>query len=197
MSESYLDSGVVFPPFKTHYTVLGVRAAAWPMMLACLLVCALLFVVLGTIQVDATEQMSAAEKSSAKHELVELRDAAKEISQAAAAAGTEDVSRLDVSSETRELASQASAKGITAKTTDTELAAMVPADKQVKKDAIDPIMRLFLFVVLPFLAVFMWHVEFPPGWSLSSELKRIRRHSKRQRIVVSRKREWLYGKEVD
>ncbi len=197
MAGSYLDSGVVFPPFKTHYTVLGVRAAAWPMMLACLLVCALLFVVLGTIQVDATEQMSAAEKSSAKHELVELRDAAKEVSQAAAAAGTEDVSRLDVSSETRELASQASAKGITAKTTDTELAAMVPADKQVKKDAIDPIMRLFLFVVLPFLAVFMWHVEFPPGWSLSSELKRIRRHSKRQRIAVSRKREWLYGKDAD
>ncbi len=37
MADSYLDSGVVFPPFKTHYTVLGIRAAAWPMTLASLL----------------------------------------------------------------------------------------------------------------------------------------------------------------
>ena len=193
MSESYLDSGVVFPPFKTHYTVLGVRAAAWPRILAVLAVGVVAFLLLGALTVEAQEQTNASERASAKHELVQMRDAVKEVSSASAAAGTEELAKLDGPEETKRLAAQGESKGIKATTTDNQIAEMVPAEKTVEKEAIDPVMRLFLLVVLPTLATLMWHMEFPPGWSLDSEAKRIRKFSKRQRFAVSRKRTWLHG----
>lgn len=193
--ESYMDTGVVFPPFKTHYTIMGVKGSCWPRILIVLLVGTMLFFILGAFTVPGTEKLSTSERAAVRTELTTMQEALEEVQSAAGAAGTTDWTKLDVSSETLQLAQDAQDAGITTDMSAEELEGMIPETKEVEQERFPAVSRFFCCVLIPFLIAFMWHMEFQNGWSMHSETKRLNKYRKRQRFAVSRKNTYLYGED--
>lgn len=193
--ESYMESGVVFPPFKTHYTIMGVRGAHWPRILVVLAVGCLLFVLLGTFTVEGEEALSTTERATYSSELQGMQESLAEVQAVAGASGTSDWTKLDVDEETLSGAQQALSLGITTDMSKDELDELIPEGKEVEVEQFPAIGRLFGCVLIPLLVIYMWHMEFQNGWSMHSETKRLNRYRKRQRFAVSRKNTYLYGED--
>lgn len=193
--ENYMEGGVVFPPFKTHYTIMGIRGVYWARILVVLGIGTLLFFFLGMFSVQTEQSLSMTEHSTYSSQLREMQEALGEVQSAAGAAGTSDWSKLDVDSETLELAEQAKTLGVTTDMDKAALESFIPETKEVQGERFPVLQRLFACILIPFLVVFMWHMEFQNGWSMHSETKRLNKYRKRQRFAVSRKNTYLYGED--
>lgn len=190
---SPLNQGIVFPPWKKHRTIRGIRGSNLKKVIAVVVVSLILFGLLGLVKTTGEVELSASERTIAQQQLVELKSAVTHYETLSEEADTTDMEELGLEEEEIARIEEAQKKGITAKTTNEELSRMVPETKTEQTELFPTVPRLFVVFLLPTLLTIMWHFEIGHGWSMSSAYKDFKRFRKRQKYYASYRKHYLYG----
>lgn len=190
------EQAYVFKPMKQRLQVLALGGREWAVVVLVAAAGAALAFALGfwthIEQVDVAQTQITNQQSALREE----RTAAKKAARADAAAARGDKSSSSaLSTKDRELADQATADGITAETTDEEIAAMVPTTELAPRPVIPDIPRWMLFFFAPALAAAALQAELFHNSSIARELERACRNAAAQHRFESAPQRYMEAHE--
>ena len=199
--------GVVFPPWKKFFSVMGIKGSKIPVVMITFVLGIGLFFLAGSFMVTVDDELTILEKNTYQRSFQNARTAMQtqnkyyqaELQARGVAEQNLTVEQSNeinsavsakLTSDEKDNISTAKSYAITKDTTDAQLEQIVPKTKEVQKERFDAIPRAFLCMVLPTVLVWIYHLDLK-GFTLASEFKRVRQFRKRQRFYISKKFDYL------